>query len=106
MHTCSVFGEFILGESETKPIKPINHEQPTNWRLSISTAYGNCQQMAVGKGTDWVQAPTLAQQGGSGAQRKMLVDDEDVIANVRHERWQLRRPVCSHSDAIRQANHG
>jgi len=32
------FGEFILGESETKPIKPINHEQPTNWRLSISTA--------------------------------------------------------------------
>jgi len=37
LHTCSVFGEFILGESETKPIKPINHEQPTNWRLSIST---------------------------------------------------------------------
>ena len=29
---------FISGESETKPIKPINHEQPTNWRLSISTA--------------------------------------------------------------------
>ena len=28
---------FISGESETKPIKPINHEQPTNWRLSIST---------------------------------------------------------------------
>ena len=37
MHTCSVFGEFILGESETKPSKPINHEQPMNWRLSIST---------------------------------------------------------------------
>ena len=49
----------------------------------------NCQQMAVGKGTDWVQAPTLAQPGGSGAPRKMLVDDEEVIANVRHERWQL-----------------
>ena len=29
---------FISGESETKPIKLINHEQPTNWRLSISTA--------------------------------------------------------------------
>jgi hypothetical protein len=52
---------------------------------------GNCQQMAVGKGTDWVQAPTLAQPGGSGEQRKMLVDDEDVIANVRHERWQLSK---------------
>jgi hypothetical protein len=37
MHTCSVSVKFISGESETKPIKPINHEQPTNWRLSIST---------------------------------------------------------------------
>jgi hypothetical protein len=45
--------------------------------------------MAIGKGTDWVQDPTLAQPGGSGAQRKMLVDDEDVIVNVRHELWQL-----------------
>ena len=25
----------------------------------------NRQQMAVGEGTDWVQAPTLAQPGGS-----------------------------------------
>ena len=47
--------------------------------------------MAVGMGTDWVQAPTLAQPGGSGEQRKMLVDDEDVIANVRHELWQLSK---------------
>jgi hypothetical protein len=38
MHTSFSFGAFISGESETKPIKPINHEQPTNWRLSISTA--------------------------------------------------------------------
>ena len=45
--------------------------------------------MAVGKGTDWVQAPTLAQPEGSGALRKILVDDEGVIASVRHERWQL-----------------
>jgi hypothetical protein len=52
---------------------------------------GNRQQMAVGEGTDWVQAPTLAQPGGSGQQRRMLVDDENVIANVRHERWQLSK---------------
>jgi len=49
----------------------------------------NRQQMAVGKGTDWVQAPTLAQPEGSSALRKVLVDDEGVIASVRHERWQL-----------------
>jgi hypothetical protein len=52
---------------------------------------GNSQQMAVGEGTDWVQAPTLVQPGGSGEQRRMLVDDENVIANVRHELWQLSK---------------
>ena len=35
MRTSSVFGRFISGESETKPIKPINHEQPIAGYVAI-----------------------------------------------------------------------
>jgi hypothetical protein len=43
------------------------------------------------EGGSRVQVPTLMQPGSSGTQRGILIDDEDVIARVRSERWQLSK---------------
>jgi len=47
--------------------------------------------MATAAGKDWVQDPTLAQPGSPGEQRGVMVDNDDVIANVRIERCQLKK---------------
>jgi hypothetical protein len=43
------------------------------------------RQMSTVAEKDWAKAPTLEQPGSPGEQRRILVDNEDVIANVRHE---------------------
>ena len=45
-----------------------------------------------------VQIPTLIQPGGVVPQRCILVDDEETIARVRNERWQLSRTCQQASD--------
>jgi hypothetical protein len=65
--------EFILGESETKPIKPINHEQPTNWRLSISTRPSEIWSGHIDKITQASDYPTIAAVEGWVGRRIALL---------------------------------
>ena len=70
---------FISGNSEPKPIKPINHEQPTNWVQTLTThqhwVFATLSRHNYRRDSDQV----LVEELGFGDSKRMTFDDHCML---------------------------